>query len=465
MEFLKSKIFKVRNSVLHIFYLNILLDKYKFAYLGEELGHISFVCSFSCYGTGLLPHIETKATGTLLPHIETKATGTIQRQFNKALKENNVSNYKGEANKEINDEPSNKVNVYQKPNTQEEKNKHTNAIVQTLKIDYKDAAIQMNQETNKHNDSKKTLEKNKQVILNQIEEPPEKKTANIYSIKHAPDENAFRHYCPPSLHYNSKIVPQSIKEVEKLIDQKTFAENRIQYLNQIACNIEEINYDSNSAYNDDNISEETELKDYFVKEEPTGNKISNQLNTDQTSMMKCLFEEMNLIRNMLEAKSEPKNMELKQSKQIKSESNQTGILQQQKKYKVKSLLKNENTIQSVNRLSSSQKEKTEINFDEIYQPKKEIKREKKIPLKYGSTNSHRIRVLKNNQKNIEEINKKHENLISQIKDNIDSFNRSNTQVFNESLGNNLEKGRFIYSFNTVAPKNDFFLLQILQKIV
>ena len=30
--------------------------------LGEELGHISFACRLTCYGTSLLPHIETTAT-------------------------------------------------------------------------------------------------------------------------------------------------------------------------------------------------------------------------------------------------------------------------------------------------------------------------------------------------------------------------------------------------------------------
>ena len=73
--------------------------------------------------------------------------------------------------------------------------------------------------------------------------------------------------------------------------------------------------------------------------------------------------------------------------------------------------------------------------------KKAIKKEKMPPLKYGTTNSHRMRVLANNPNKINEINQKHDQLMSQIKENIDSFNLSNTvNTFNESLGNNLEKG-------------------------
>ena len=395
-----------------------------------------------------------------MPHIELTATETFHRQFSKVLKEKNASKYREQIKKEeikekeVVGEP-NEAYVYhlttddKKPHVKVEKNKHKNALVQTLKIDYKDIAVQINQEeTKKHNDKIKPVEINEPVVLNeQTEETEPIKKSNVYKIKHIPDENDFGPYCPPALHYNSRTFHQSSKKAEKIIDEKMFAKNRIQYLNQAArhIHIEEINNDSN---NDEQISDETELKDYFVNEKPTEKKTLNEINLDQMPMIKCLFEEINLIKNMLEAKNESKMpLTPKQNKEMKSESNLTGILRQ-KPNQVKSFSKKEATIQSANRVSHSQKVENvqkkivQNNFEQ----ESNIKKEKKPPLKYGSTNSHRMRVLKNNPNKINEINKKHEILMSQIKENIDSFNLSNNQVFNESLGNNLDRGKFLLNF-------------------
>jgi hypothetical protein len=77
---------------------------------------------------------------------------------------------------------------------------------------------------------------------------------------------------------------------------------------------------------------------------------------------------------------------------------------------------------------------------------------KKAPLKYGLTNTHRMRVLSNRPDKLKEIEQKHTNLLSKLKSNMDELSLSNgteTQL-NDKIQKNMED---VLLFDSVLSGN------------
>jgi len=394
--------------------------------LGEELGHVSFACRLSSFGASLMPHIETTVTEA------------FQRKFKSEKKSVEILKKEEIENNEVKDE----ILVYKLTKQVAKKSDKQNAIVQTVKIDYQDAQIQINE--NIPETSEKSIEVPNKLPIDKKLETPAIKPANIYTIKHIAEENAFDHYSPPALHYNSindksnKIKIDSATVNQQILNKNKYLNQRLQYLSNAAATHLEDEF-SDEISNEKIIENEIQLKDYFVENKKNA---LNKLNLDQMPLLKCLFDEMNLIKNMLENKTEP--IEKPVSKNLVS------ILKPKPKSKPTKIIKRGAVINSVNRLSAQPmrqiNKKIEIKsnnpYDEIpVGPKKEPKQTKKAPLQYGTTNTHRMRVLANNPKSMNEIDQKHEALMSQIKENISELSLTvKSQSFNES--NNLEKVLF-----------------------
>lgn len=197
-------------------------------------------------------------------------------------------------------------------------------------------------------------------------------------------------------------------------------------------------------------------------------------------LLQQLFDEMNLIQKML--KNQPTKEFISNQKVEQRTKNLVGILRQPNEIKTKktpvkkTISSKQALIESVNRLvtpRNTKKNEKIIPFTNSYDeipvglkksPKEETLNIKKPPLKYGITNTHRMRVLANNPNKINEIDQKHKQLLTEIKANIDEINASlNTthRTFNES--NNLEKVLFESTVVSNMSSNTGVLMSSLPK--
>lgn len=391
--------------------------------MGEILGHLSFGIRLTSFGTSLLPHID-------------RTTEAVRKK-----QQNELAQVKNEVATEQNHTQQTDIRIYHPhPKTTESttntvKTNH-NAIVQTLQLDYKDAQIQISE-----------LKTDKKNSFTQSPEPKQKfghkPAKNVCTVKHMEEELVLEHYCPPALHYNSeksdKIEPKVI------VEEKNYVKNRIEYLKNAMVNeekfFESVSSEDEKESLNENIIEYTVQKPQRIDD--------RKFNLDQMPLLKCLFEEINSLKNIIEGSSEPKfiaekNIVKKVANQNRNKKNETA-----KKPKSnlkptiprKSVNSRERFLETIERLSQPKiqdKSKQTVikpDYDEV--PIKgpdnlEIKKKAKKPLKYGLTNAHRLRVLASKAGKIQHIEEEHNKMLDQVKKNIDDINSSIGRAQNET---------------------------------
>ena len=479
--------------------------------MGEEIGHISFVSRLTSFGSTLMPHIPitTENAQRRLKAVEIEV---------KKAQDKNESNISNNQHRKTS-EPETEIETfrYELKKTKDKDTsanmrkikKNQDALIQTTKIDYQDAEIQITDHFMKREDTSiQSNSKLAKVPSHIITQTQKEHGSNMYQIKHEPDDLVVNYFCPPALHYNSifedkNILKQSNSQnsiqiektnvVNTVVNQKIFINNRVEYLKK-AKDLEEINLLEVEDLNDERGNQNDENIEYFIRPrlEKTVPKIEN-INLEQMPLLKCLFDEISMLKNLMDNKNvkndlreinfEKYNREIfkqpiqQNNKPINKPKTKptNGILRKSVKYSGK-LIKPVNTIsketilRSVNRLSmprdSMPKPKPVVNKELSHDetpvgPKPSIQKPPKTPLKYGTTNAHRMRVLANNPNKAREIEIKHQKLLYEIKSNLDELNLSSGngsgEQLNESVRKNLEKvlfestGSTTYSGASVAP--------------
>lgn len=125
---------------------------------------------------------------------------------------------------------------------------NSNAMIQTMKIDYKDAQVQFGHAEPKKKDQY-TQSPKKQPKPEPESEPepvpkpiaPEAVPPELYQVTHVPEEPLTDQFCPPVMYYNmkspenvSKIAdnrPSQSNQVLELVEKKKFINDRIDFLN------------------------------------------------------------------------------------------------------------------------------------------------------------------------------------------------------------------------------------------
>ena len=189
---------------------------------------------------------------------------------------------------------------------------------------YKDAQIQISDYTTSGKKDKATQSPNTKRKL--PPEAPEERTLRsdeVYKVKHVQDEFAFNHFCPPALHYNSKnesLLDNNTNQhmsnstgkntaVAMVLNQSLFISKRIEYLSDAAaqyCEEEDTN-ESDRINNEENVEDE-ENRYLIQKRSSAGpSKPLGHLSFEQMPLLKCLFDEMSKLKNLIENKSTPPN--------------------------------------------------------------------------------------------------------------------------------------------------------------
>lgn len=492
--------------------------------MGDEIGHISFACRLTSFGSSLLSHIDvtTEASQRRLKNIagkknEEKVVAKIEPKREEIVsKEEEVYLYE-----------LRKKTSQVSTNTPKSLNQN-DALVQTVSIDYKDAQIQISDYPNSNKKDKSTQSptlKRKEIPIAEKAQP-----AEVFHIKRVQDEFAFNHFCPPPLQYNSETQTKAILQtnieqtqfqninklnqmkvddqqgnqstVTTIINQSVFINKRIEYLNSAAGQEEDLEpeLDDNSKpfHNKNEDEEDDDEQEYFVQ---NVKQKQGQFNFDQMPLLKCLFDEMSKLKSLMENGNSPINVKPVQNKKNpqmithkivpkhkkgeldvidtrqKQQTNLVGILRKTSGSKPKPHKKQalnpeskrahrEAILESVNRLSqprgassnekiSIKNQNSSLNYDEIpvgqQHANKTEKKPKKDPLKYGLTNTHRMRVLASRPNQIKNIEEKHDSLLKQVKSNLDDLSSSqafSNDQFNESMQNNLEKVLFESGLST-----------------
>ncbi|RNA02055.1 microtubule-associated 10-like [Brachionus plicatilis] len=412
--------------------------------MGETLGHLSFVIRLTSFGTTLLPHID-------------RTTEAVRKKEQQKLPLKNKSN----SEQKQPDQIGKNVQIYHPhPKTTESTTNtvktNENAIVQTVQLDYKDARIQISE-----------LKTEKRDKFTQSPEPrrkiDHKPVANDFTVKQ--DDFAFDHYCPPPLHYNTNKGEDFRSQVNQIIEEKKYVKERIEYLKNAVETEEKIEESGSSREEESIVDDIIEYKTSRPKAQ-----IGNQkFNLDQMPLLKCLFEEISSLKNIIEGSSEQKFISEKpnhyKSAQKKNVRNEFSRKPPNQKPTVtrKTINSRERFLETVERLSQPKLQpkinkapsQSQTEYDEV--PVKgpdnlEVKKKAKKPLRYGLTNAHRLRVLASRANKIQQIEEEHGKMLDQVKKNIDNINSSMARSVDGSrILPNDSKNDFNNS-NTSLPK-------------
>jgi hypothetical protein len=284
--------------------------------MGDEIGHVSFACRLTSFGNSLLPHIETSKTEASQRRL--KESKAIEKTVNTSKKseESKEENNLPEAKETLHYNLKKKTSV--SSNTVETMAKN-DALIQTIKIDYKDAQIQISDYPNSGKKNKSTQSPNtkRKYPLEKMdkEEGKNENLENIYSVKHVQDEFAFNHFCPPALHYNSKndtLLNSNNNNstntvVNMILNQNLYINKRVEYLSEVANEFEEeIGDDENNKLTPLRLKEGGELHEnesqYFIEKPQLVKKSPSEFSFDQMPLLKCLFDEMTKLKSLIENK-------------------------------------------------------------------------------------------------------------------------------------------------------------------
>lgn len=460
--------------------------------MGDEIGHISFACRLSSFGSTLLPHIGVTHEA-------------IERQ-NK-LKSVNETNNKKAINGLINVEKN-----------------LTSTVVQTVPIDYKNAQIQITNadiipstlpistqeilsKTSGTQQQQQQIYEQKQKFNEKIQLEVNDNQLKIKKTKIVEDEFVFNHYCPPPLHYNkgdennknftkSEItnkLQENIKKINETKEAKSkYEAKRIEFLqkaiiNQLGVNESQM-FDNEQEFIEQYEQEVVALnKKNSIESSNINNIKSNNQNTkfdfNDFPILKCLIDEISKLKSLSEGTNttqlSKKIQPIEQRRSISSASvikqkpkdkNLVGILKSQNRYQhqQQQKLSKETLLESVNRLSRPRT--AEINRNNKQQPilkeqnlDEHVEHKKKPKLKYGTTNTYRMRVLASRPQQVDKINDEHLELIKKLKSNLDELtdsSQTNTprvslqkqKDFNAKLQQQLANQQQILQQNTEYPQ-------------
>lgn len=293
--------------------------------MGNEIGFVSFAVRLTSYGNSLLPHIERTTAESLQRQMKLKAKKP-KRDNNKKPQKNEpepMANEKTVAEDQDTPEPNDSFYYIKKPNHQTQQvttsipaaSEAVNTMVQTMKIDYKDVEVQIScgpdQIEKGNHEVKRNQMKNK---LIKPEPEPEEKTEieqiapqSVYKITRVQEEPINDEFCPPILYYNSgdpvaKTTTTNTSTVQEILDKKEFLNRRIEYLKSALGNNEETNSESMSDLNCD--SELSSMLEWIIPAKASSAAAAtSNFDLSQMPLLKCLFDEMNLLKGLIEKKS------------------------------------------------------------------------------------------------------------------------------------------------------------------
>ena len=450
--------------------------------MGDEIGHISFACRLSSFGSSLLPHIGVTSEA-------------IERQ--KALKKIEKQQ-KGKQPQPQTIELLRESNRVMETQTTEVVKHLSSSFVQTLPIDYKNAQVQISKSENRMTDQ--ATQSNSSRIKNANNQQINVKVKQTRVIE---DEFVFNHYCPPPLFYNSEKVEATataskqvvtttttvehrqsttaaMSAVANAVSKNEYEKKRIEFLNEAINNqienYEQVNdieeEEANDAENEDfevegedEESEEMIQVNRFAK--VATSKRNTNVNLENFPILNCLIDEIMRLKSgngagaaapfdsrrpvtALNRKvvkgsttSAKKTQQVKKQPLPFSNRQPVGILKGKFKPKV---LDQETLLESVNRLSRPRSTSTTTTprkptaqqhhspptrdqDDEAIKPSSEQKQPvKKGKLRYGTTLTHRMRVLASRPNKIDEVNSEHENLMNELKSKLDELSDSSRNV-------------------------------------
>lgn len=449
--------------------------------MGEEIGHISLACRLTSYGTSLISHVVPQKR----PQEIKDPVKQVEKPKIVIKEESEMTTYELKKSKDV-------LNKSTKSTIT------TDALVQTIPIDYKQAQVQI---------SSGKKEKSVEPTIHS-----DNKNDNVIQIRHVDEEAGLDHYCPPVLKYNVKPTKgfhviddqEKVTNLAKIVTEQVYINKRIEYLKNVNEEGDEIESGENRPELVDTEQSVLIMKSKSRQHQSEVSKPHGQLNLSQLPLLSCLFDEISKLKSLIDPSSVSSNsnvanlntliqsrrksidlvekkalkeikntqnvdnqplekiiMKKKPKPQTKKDANKlTGILKKQskgKEYDKKAI------DDIVSRLSQPKSARTPrsarnrsnspsllLDYDEL--PVRGVKdsssKVKKEPLKYGTTNTFRMRVLANNPK-AKEIEKKHEKLMDQVKKNLDELNISSTSD-QKSMEKNLEKALQLDSTNSTS---------------
>ena len=206
--------------------------------MGDEIGFVSFAVRVTSYGAGLLNHIEKTTAESLQRQMRLKAKKAAKPKAQETLEE------KGS------DEGQTRESFYylKKPSCQtvavntsfvgNDVVNISNAMIQTMKIDYKDVEVQISCDDNGQKQSKSQVTKSPKPKESKQEEKPKRQEVerlepqSVFKITRVQEDPMNDQFCPPVLYFNSEIpnAEGCTTSVQEIMEKKEFLEKRIEYL-------------------------------------------------------------------------------------------------------------------------------------------------------------------------------------------------------------------------------------------
>ena len=398
--------------------------------MGDEIGHISFACRLSSFGSTLLPHIGV-------------TNEAIERQ-----------NQLQRINK--NQTSSAIQNVVTTTHVQTSKKEITNSLVQTVPIDYKTAQIQISNTEFSPDKIDTATQMEKRIQFDNFVEtkPKGKKTVE--------DEFVFNHYCPPPLHYNAEQQIQKtvtkittttteckrnvataitqnikvIKESKEVISE--YEKQRIDYLNEAISNQEflpELDYQETKqeVYEEENDEGYISSQQRVEMKKPQPQVNNKNFNLNEFPVLKCLIDEISKLQNLTTAPSEeiiptrPKSGV--RIAQLNDRPIKSAVVKPKKDQNLVGILKDRNNKKPVAKHPKMNKEEIAKSVDRLSTPRSVTKTKQQKPkLTYGTTNTHRMRVLASRPDKIKQIDEEHSLLIQKLQENLDEITESSQNI-------------------------------------
>ena len=495
--------------------------------MGDEIGHISFACRLTCFGSALLPHLHEVMNAAPLSRKSSSSSSPTRRSVHIDTEKFNPKNKSRERQT-----PESEASFYElqdaktkTPRTSSPTKQKSHAFIQTIEIEHQDAQVQIDG-TRSHLDKSSKQTQSPESKRRHLEKA---NSGTVYTIKNVQDEFIFNHYCPPPLVYNSENDRTAQAGFEKsqitgdaiwqdcyysttatfqayqttTINKQVFIKQRVDYLSGALRKEEkQIDADLNYSLANNNLEESEDQNQYDVvlpvSHQSQRSEMNNQFNFEDMPLLKCLFEEMTKLKNMMQmGPVATKSLSLidqknkKQKRPIKSKTPTINVKQklinehQQKNFKKteisgvamvtpraepsrqkfakpqnrKSILKlnkqpfksREELLESVNRLALPKGHiltprnirgslvHQNDNFNHGEQPVGPSLTRKRNPepkLKYGLTNAHRMRVLASHKKiNGESMDDKHEELMERVKSNLEQLSINSSGLNLTNQGN------------------------------
>jgi hypothetical protein len=428
--------------------------------MGEDIGHISFACRLSSFGSTLLPHIGV-------------TNEAIERQVQL---------------KKVSNQTAKPKEVIVKKIERDNDTQLAHSLVQTVPIDYKTAQIQI---------SNADFLPDRVDCSTQMEVVQVKTTKTTVVKKVIEDEFVFNHYCPPPLQYNaeqikkttittSSNVASAIVQNMKVIKERKYVVNeyekkRIDYLNEAVDNQIVPEFDNEVMINqeDDNDDDEGYISNQQHLKLKSKEQVKTNFDLDDFPILKCLVDEISKLKLLGTSRSEVKkpskdvqksprpksaavysNIEQNRKLLVKSTAvsrpNLVGILKDRnKKQYEQPKMNKEAIIESVNRLSRPRSAIVSKQNNDLAAENNK-KKESKPKLTFGTTKAHRMRVLASRPDKADKINEEHSLLINKLKQNLEEIPDSSQNITPRSSFGKKDQTDLPYNINHLSISNSTY---------